>query len=150
MRCRPGPAWTTIRYCSCVFEPHLCRNPYGRSALGRDRLYRRSRSRPSALLRHRDRCRQNETWGRTCALPHACTALSVGAAMAAPTKPAYAASAPFAFSDSAVKPVASCTAMSASTLRPRRSEEHTSELQSLEHLSYAVLCYHEKRKTKTC
>src|SRR3546814_16800080 len=89
MRCRPGPAWTTIRYCSCVFEPHLCRNPYCRSALGHDLLYRLSRSRPSALLRHRDRCRQNETWGRTCALPHACTDLSVRAHMAATTKTPY-------------------------------------------------------------
>src|SRR3546814_8255284 len=33
--------------------------------------------------------------------------------------------------------------------RPRRSEEHTSELQSLMRISYAVFCLTKKKKTKT-
>src|SRR3546814_10359271 len=32
--------------------------------------------------------------------------------------------------------------------RPRRSEEHTSELQSLMRISYAVFCLKKKKKTK--
>src|SRR3546814_4078237 len=32
---------------------------------------------------------------------------------------------------------------------PRRSEEHTSELQSLMRISYAVFCLKKKKKTKT-
>src|SRR3546814_4951767 len=33
--------------------------------------------------------------------------------------------------------------------RPQRSEEHTSELQSLMRISYAVFCLKKKNKTKT-
>src|SRR3546814_2949585 len=45
-----------------------------------------------------------------------------------------------------------CTACSppcARTFRHRRSEEHTSELQSLMRISYAVFCLKKKKKTKT-
>src|SRR3546814_5280125 len=34
-------------------------------------------------------------------------------------------------------------------IRPRRSEEHTSELQSLMRISYAVFCLTKKTKTQT-
>src|SRR3546814_4512881 len=36
----------------------------------------------------------------------------------------------------------------ASTMLVRRSEEHTSELQSLMRISYAVFCLNKKKKTK--
>src|SRR3546814_4144253 len=35
------------------------------------------------------------------------------------------------------------------SLQPRRSEEHTSELQSLMRISYAVFCLKKKKKTQT-
>src|SRR3546814_5554027 len=37
----------------------------------------------------------------------------------------------------------------ASVLRPQRSEEHTSELQSLMRISYAVFCLKKKKQTTT-
>src|SRR3546814_1927128 len=46
-------------------------------------------------------------------------------------------------------PPASSTRSSASRLHRRRSEEHTSELQSLMRISYAVLCFKKKNKP-TC
>src|SRR3546814_9744089 len=54
------------------------------------------------------------------------------------------------------QPSASCRSMtvakpqSNAKLRgPRRSEEHTSELQSLMRISYAVFCLKQKKTTKT-
>src|SRR3546814_1648646 len=35
-------------------------------------------------------------------------------------------------------------------VQPRRSEEHTSELQSLMRISYAVFCLKKKKNTPTC
>src|SRR3546814_4551541 len=35
-------------------------------------------------------------------------------------------------------------------LRPKRSEEHTSELQSLMRISYAVFCLKKKKQSTTC
>src|SRR3546814_9657553 len=41
-----------------------------------------------------------------------------------------------------------CEGQSDRDARPRRSEEHTSELQSLMRISYAVFCLKEKTKLK--
>src|SRR3546814_2309253 len=46
------------------------------------------------------------------------------------------------------KPVGVIGALSPST-NPERSEEHTSELQSLMRISYAVFCLKKKKKTQT-
>src|SRR3546814_10033168 len=42
-----------------------------------------------------------------------------------------------------------CAAPAAGQRRPDRSEEHTSELQSLMRISYAVFCLKKKNKKKT-
>src|SRR3546814_1371411 len=42
-----------------------------------------------------------------------------------------------------------CSAMPTATARPRRSEEHTSELQSLMRISYAVFCLKKKKEEDT-
>src|SRR3546814_2123850 len=42
------------------------------------------------------------------------------------------------------------TAQAFATLVQRRSEEHTSELQSLMRISYAVFCLNKKKKQKHC
>src|SRR3546814_3365332 len=43
---------------------------------------------------------------------------------------------------------AATAALASAGLKPRRSEEHTSELQSLMRISYAVFCLKKKKKNK--
>src|SRR3546814_1849184 len=63
-----------------------------------------------------------------------CSAISVGPASAMATR--------LAFWDSISRTLA------AKVARPGRSEEHTSELQSLMRISYAVFCLKKKKKKK--
>jgi len=67
----------------------------------------------------RERPSWKKKWGRTCALPHALSHSPPSRVNRAGRRRTYAASALLAFSASAAKPAASCTAMSASTLRSR-------------------------------
>src|SRR3546814_2540204 len=45
-------------------------------------------------------------------------------------------------------PSTSCSGLAPSTILPARSEEHTSDLQSLMRLSYAVFCLKQKKHNK--
>src|SRR3546814_6064095 len=47
-----------------------------------------------------------------------------------------------------IRTLALDTALAAYLLDPARSEEHTSELQSLMRISYAVFCLHTKKRIK--
>src|SRR3546814_8608130 len=51
--------------------------------------------------------------------------------------------------DDASQPSASNSSATCSTCSPSRSEEHTSELQSLMRISYAVFCLKKKKNTNT-
>src|SRR3546814_4986565 len=53
-----------------------------------------------------------------------------------------------AYACTSIRPIPPVSTLPSSTLAVRRSEEHTSELQSLMRTSYAVFCLQKKKRTE--